>query len=185
MMKHRRQAVRAALGIAATATLVAGLTAAAPASATTAATASTLSPCKASPSNTNCNDVDPYTSGCSTDAYTVGWVAYDRGELGLGQIELRYSPSCKTNWSRWPAAQNQGWSYQMYVLRDDGYKVNGVEHYTGEWNTCTTSGCQGWVEGHTTDFWSPMIYSPTQRSQACVLTQDNTNPKYSICTPFM
>lgn len=150
---------------------------AATAPASAASVAPLASACKSSPSDAHRDGVDPNTSGCATDAYTVGWVAYNQYLPGLGKIELRYSPSCKTNWARWQySGADDGNTYQMYVLRKDG---------KGAWDTCTASGCQAWVTGHTTDFWSPMTYSPVQKAQACVITDDGSDPKFAVCTPFM
>ena len=46
-----------------------------------------------------CSGKDPQNSGCSADAYTVA----SAGVLGSGGssvVELRWSPTCKTNWTR-------------------------------------------------------------------------------------
>ncbi|WP_370251720.1 DUF2690 domain-containing protein [Streptomyces sp. V4I8] len=42
-----------------------------------------------------CRGLDPDQAGCSTDAYTVTQINTSRGN-----IQLRYSPSCRSNWAR-------------------------------------------------------------------------------------
>lgn len=105
---------------------------------TTAASA-----CKTNPSDNTCDGVDPQTSGCAADAYTVsGGTATGPA----GTVELRYSPSCKTNWGR--VLQPNG-NITVFVIREDG-----ASRYSVEYN---------WP---TTPIWSPMLYAPVQRAQA-------------------
>ncbi len=62
-----------------------------------------LSACSSSPSPANCNGQDPQTTGCSSGATTVmnGYVIdnFDH-TTKLLFIELRWSPTCLTNWTR-------------------------------------------------------------------------------------
>lgn len=44
-----------------------------------------------------CSGRDPQATGCSADAYTV---AHSRIPGTSANVELRWSPSCKTNWAR-------------------------------------------------------------------------------------
>ena len=48
-------------------------------------------------SGNNCTGLDPAATGCDHDAYTVpgGVVSFS-----TGTIQLRYSPTCGTNWGR-------------------------------------------------------------------------------------
>ena len=46
-------------------------------------------------SGEGCDGQNPATTGCSADAYTVQTAVF-----GNSFVELRYSPTCGTNWSR-------------------------------------------------------------------------------------
>jgi len=84
-----------------------------------------------------CSGVDPESSGCSADAFTrvsariPGTYAY---------VELRWSPTCKTNWAR------TTWSGDPSSLRAlqcaTGYSQIGVSGSNGTYS------------------WTRMIYSP-------------------------
>src|SRR5476649_1249641 len=52
----------------------------------------------------SCTGLDP-TGRCDSDAYTVASIAInaDNG-VYLGQLDLRYSPSCAANWGRFTTA---------------------------------------------------------------------------------
>lgn len=95
-----------------------------------------------------CSGRDPQASGCAADAWTVssGPVMYDgynSPSEQVGTLELRWSPSCKTNWTRmiiWKTVQ----SVRVCSIQDTGY------------TQCS---------GSTTSpgsIWSPMIYSPVR-----------------------
>jgi hypothetical protein len=92
-------------------------------------------------SGTGCTYQDPQASGCSADAVTVAnlklpWVAQ--------QLELRWSPSCKTNWARMYLDTNPTWLRAVQPNRGDG-----LPRVTQ-------------LSGHNDIYsWSAMIYSPT------------------------
>ena len=46
-------------------------------------------------SGNGCNGLNPVTTGCSADAYTVQTAVFSNSF-----VELRYSPTCGTNWGR-------------------------------------------------------------------------------------
>ncbi|GAA3146952.1 hypothetical protein GCM10020255_025260 [Rhodococcus baikonurensis] len=46
-----------------------------------------------------CSGVDPLSSGCANDAYTVA-TGYVYGSGGSAWVEIRWSPTCQTNWAR-------------------------------------------------------------------------------------
>jgi hypothetical protein len=50
-----------------------------------------------------CTGLDP-TNRCDGDAYTVHSIAINDAAMYLGQLDLRYSPSCKANWGRFTTA---------------------------------------------------------------------------------
>jgi hypothetical protein len=51
----------------------------------------------------SCTGLDP-TNRCDGDAYTVRSIAIVSYGQSAGQLDLRYSPSCKANWGRFTAA---------------------------------------------------------------------------------
>lgn len=48
----------------------------------------------------SCDNTSPQTTGCSADAVTKSTVCIKAGGSTLAKVELRYSPSCRTAWSR-------------------------------------------------------------------------------------
>jgi hypothetical protein len=51
----------------------------------------------------SCTGLNP-AGRCDGDAYTVRSIAINSAALYLGQLDLRYSPSCKANWGRFSTA---------------------------------------------------------------------------------
>ncbi|MFI2783555.1 DUF2690 domain-containing protein [Streptomyces sp. ALB3] len=43
---------------------------------------------------------NPYTTGCAADAVTIGTRQIRSPQAVFGTMEVRYSPSCQTNWVR-------------------------------------------------------------------------------------
>jgi len=79
-------------------------------------------------------------TGCSQDAYTVASTSN-----GPDTIELRYSPSCQTNWARaWIGSGNPN---AVSIRRQDGlyYQTNIT---------------------YDTLHWSQMVYAPTMTANA-------------------
>ncbi len=54
-------------------------------------------------SGASCAGLNP-TGRCDGDAYTVHSIGINDAALYLGQLDLRYSPSCKANWGRFTTA---------------------------------------------------------------------------------
>ncbi|MBF6354126.1 DUF2690 domain-containing protein [Nocardia higoensis] len=105
-----------------------------------------------------CSGQDPRTSGCGADAYTTVTT-----ETEVGRLDVRWSPTCKTNWARW-VRYPRGWTMSqipmvMRAVQDTGYEQVfvfqdgiGGDSYPDhpEWTT----------------FWTPMIYSPVHKVRA-------------------
>lgn len=102
-----------------------------------------------------CSGADPTESGCAADAYTTVFE-----ETEVGRLDVRWSPTCKTNWVRW-VKYDRGIMLSMIPLemaavQDTGYTqsfsfgVNGdSDRDHPDYNT--------WV--------TPMIYSPVHKVQ--------------------
>ena len=83
-----------------------------------------------------CSGQDPLSTGCSADAYTVH-TASVYGTNGASTVEIRWSPTCKTNWAR------VNWvTTNVKAVQQTGYT-------------------QGYSSNNGTTAWSKMIYSPT------------------------
>lgn len=95
-----------------------------------------------------CSGEDPEATGCADDAQTVAWE-----DLPGARLELRWSPTCKTNWARYQQYP-RGWyvgnsPLVLSAVQDTGYTqslVYGIENPP--------------ADGTTT--WTPMIYSPVR-----------------------
>jgi uncharacterized protein DUF2690 len=85
-----------------------------------------------------CSGLDPQASGCSADAKTVA-SANVPGLTGE-TVELRWSPTCKTNWTR-TNFSNFEW-------------LRAIQPSTGYTQGYSTNNDQFW--------WSKQIYSPTR-----------------------
>lgn len=85
----------------------------------------------------NAASTDPLSSGCSNGASTIWSQAY----LGYGKVEVRYSPTCGTNWVRITQATGRPAEAGIY------------------------SGPSGWqytpsYQQSPASFWTPMVSAP-------------------------
>lgn len=101
-----------------------------------------------------CSGKDPMSTGCANGAYTVSYK-----DLSGARIEIRWSPTCKTNWARWnqyPIGFKSDILIVLAAVQDTGYTqshnygVNGVPAGT---------------------YWSNMIYSPVHAVKAVATIQ--------------
>lgn len=84
-----------------------------------------------------CSGVDPLSSGCANDAYTVA-TGYVYGSGGSAWVEIRWSPTCQTNWAR-----ANGVTSNVRADQAGGYS-------------------QGYSTNNGAHSWSRMIYSPAK-----------------------
>lgn len=93
-----------------------------------------------------CSGQDPMATGCASDAITVA-----SADLGWGELTLRWSPTCQTNWARmyvYPT-RTLGPGY-VSAVQSTGYTQTGPIYVI----------ISGSPQSETT--WSPMIYSPVK-----------------------
>lgn len=95
-----------------------------------------------------CSGEDPETTQCAKDAITLEVL-----ETDSGRGELRWSPSCKTNWGRFEQYP-RGWSLsqgllELRVVQDTGY----TQPKTFGKDMAASEGTH----------WTPMIYSPVKK----------------------
>ena len=90
-----------------------------------------------------CSGQDPESSGCSADAYTI-FTEYVYGTYGASYVEIRWSPTCKTNWARANSVTTN-----IKAVQDTGYT-------------------QGYAANNGSVSWSKMIYSPVKHVQGCI-----------------
>jgi hypothetical protein len=87
-----------------------------------------------------CSGRDPEATGCSADAFTIANDDFFANNHQLDFIELRWSPTCKTEWARVRSDYGRSFNW-MRVVQSTGYT---------QW----TIGNNG------TYAWTAMIYSP-------------------------
>ncbi len=108
-------------------------------------------------SGNNCNGLDPIATGCAGDAITVTTtggaddaitVTTTGGTVSFrtGTIQLRYSPTCGTNWGRVLSSVGNT-QLTVSIRRDDG------RFY--------------FTEGSGTRLWSPMVFARNVKAKAC------------------
>ncbi|WP_176741274.1 DUF2690 domain-containing protein [Streptomyces sp. LUP30] len=102
-------------------------------------------------SGSGCTYQDPQASGCSADAVTV---AHYQLPAVQQQLELRWSPSCHTNWARMYLDTDPTWLRAVQPDRGDG--LPRVTQLIGR---------------NATYSWSAMIYSPVLCVYADVQTR--------------
>jgi len=93
-----------------------------------------------------CSGKDPMATGCANDAITTA-----SADLGWGELDLRWSPTCKTNWARIYVYPRKalGGGY-VAAVQSTGYRqVGNIGAFVG-------------IHAQTETDWSPMIYSPTK-----------------------
>lgn len=102
----------------------------------------------------NCSGKDPQSTGCSADAQTI-FTQSVYGTGGASWVEIRWSPTCKTNWAR-----SNTVSTNIKAVQDTGYTA-------------------GYSNNNGTNSWSGMIYSPVRHVQGCIWGGWGTT-----CTPW-
>lgn len=93
-----------------------------------------------------CSGTNPEATGCSAGAYTVA----SQGVYGTSStLELRWSPTCKTNWARISAAYGTHYPSKLHTVQcATGYRQSGV------------------VQSNASYSWTRQIYSPVKKVRA-------------------
>jgi hypothetical protein len=98
----------------------------------------------------SCYNVDPQTSGCSADAYTIGWD---------GGVEFRFSPSCQATWLR-DSDQGFSWASQLtqYTYNSNKSYLYGLDFpwsgWSGTWTRMVPMPTSGFTQYHANNYWS-------------------------------
>ena len=127
--------------------------------------------CASAPSDGNCTNQDPVVDGCSGDAYNVT-ISYIRGAGGatIGEIDLRYSTVCHSNWGRLITYSTCGHSH---LVANVTRPSQGAFGYAQEPYTINNPGCRSNLEMYTN-----IVYAPgSTKAQAC-----GTIDSYTGCT---
>lgn len=101
-----------------------------------------------------CSGQDPTGTGCAADGQTVAWL-----DMSGARLELRWSPTCKTNWARWqqyPIGMKSDIPTELAAVQDTGYTQS------------VTFDVNGPGEGTSV---TPMIYSPVHAVRAVATVQ--------------
>lgn len=104
-----------------------------------------------------CSGQDPMATHCGDDATTVRWK-----DLPGERLELRWSPTCKTNWARlvvYPTGLGCVGGGDLVARQDTGY----TQHSWLGVYICYISTA--------TPYWTPMIYSPVHLVRAEIAGQ--------------
>jgi len=119
-------------------------------------------------SGTDCDGLDPYSSGC---AYAKAHLVQAAGSVitfSGGRVELWYSDTCQTNWALTYNKTGQYRNFMLaYTLRQSDSKHVG--------STVVNVASNGIVI-------SPMLYAPSAKIQACGQIGD---PGGLHCTSFI
>ena len=98
----------------------------------------------------SCYNADPQTSGCSADAYSIGWD---------GSVEFRYSPSCQATWLR-DSQQGFSWAGQLtqYTYDSNRNYLYSLDFpwagYNGTWTKMVPMPTSGLTQFHANNYWS-------------------------------
>lgn len=115
-------------------------------------------------SGTGCNGLAPSGTTCNNDAYSISGsqrTFYNQFGTAIGTLVLRYSPSCKTVWSR----VNSNYSKSAGIFQNGYYLYGASSSGAGAINT-------------------PMVYAPgTTMNGSAYLYLNSTTALYEQ-TPF-
>ena len=104
------------------------------ASAVSLPTLSAASAHAATCSGYGCDYQDPIATGCSSGAYTVASAPITYQGITYGTVELRWSPTCQTNWARTTVNNSYlGLTRYANVYRESPF-AQADWHYTGPGN---------------------------------------------------
>lgn len=112
-----------------------------------------------------CSGQNPETTGCSVGAKPVASTRLEIMHVvpgtdqvwwqDIGLLELRWSPTCKTNWARVSLSANADYMHTIIVQQDSSYEQR--------------KSTQGYLWGTRAGvFYTNMIYSPVRRCYARV-----------------
>jgi hypothetical protein len=104
-----------------------------------------------------CSGQDRVATGCAKDAFTIDSVEPDDG---AGQVDLRWSPTCQTEWARWQPYPT-GWCLNCAPLALVAVQDTGYTQELDWFNNGTPPADNG-------TYWTPMIYSPLHKAYAGV-----------------
>jgi hypothetical protein len=167
-MKMRLTAVTVTVATAAV-LLTLGAAAAAPAAHASSAMASGLiQNCWTNPGDINCDNQSPVDTGCSEPGpdNTVSTVI--QTNWPWGEVHLRYSSHCRTNW-----AQIVVYPHHPGSLIENVSRIDSVNYSSSDSIPDSSS---------TTYWYSPMVYAPSLSAQACATWSGSVSGEY--CTPF-
>lgn len=75
-------------------------------------------------SGMGCDGQDPVQTGCANSAYTIASDYIYRLGIVIGRVDLRYSPTCETNWTRTISYMGPQTLDAVVTEEDIGYHLN-------------------------------------------------------------
>lgn len=125
-------------------------------------------------SGSGCDFQSPVSTGCSRDAYTVG-----RTYIDGGYVDLRWSPTCQTNWARTTSTSGvikyPSRLMSAHIIRQDNMSQDSDEWVYNDGLVATdqpgrTPSSQEFHRRpfkHITQLYTDMLYAPQIPTAAC------------------
>ena len=110
----------------------------------------------------SCSGKDANTMGCANDAITT-----QSKNTSIGSLQVRWSPSCKTNWTRlviYPTGNACVFPGSLKAVQQN-------TNYTQKSSTRLVCGTYS-----STSFWTPMIYSPVLKVKGTFQSDEAFTP---------
>lgn len=105
-------------------------------------------------SGTNCNGKDPIATHCADGSYVALSAPFGTTAFG-GVVELKWSPTCKTNWAKAYITSsnppNATYTLTVMLQRPDWSEIPGTK----------------FTLGNTRSIYGDMYYAPTEKVRAC------------------
>jgi len=133
-------------------------------------------------------DTNPATTGCSTDAITIATRTIQSPQSQYGTMEVRYSPSCGTNWVRATMlVPNSGYTVTKGIIRissqPDGHGgwLGYYQNYETDPAVGSSFGMQVYAPGSTCIDVMSTVRDASGQVAASTGTSTPYNPWVTIC----
>src|SRR5216110_3493193 len=131
------------------------------------ASAASATTCVQAPTAEHCNNQDPIAQGCVADAQIRGDETIEYFNVNIGDVQLRYSPSCQSWWGR-------VFDYRIAANTPLGLQVGGNP---------MVSAPPTFASNQYRILYSPMIFAQTSPLVTGTVEVDGANPFPSTTFP--
>jgi hypothetical protein len=111
-------------------------------------------------------DTNPNTSGCGNGAYTIATRNIGSPQAYFGTMEVRYSPSCQTNWVRANIVGSDSTIRVVKIIKRPSSQPDGqggwlgyYENFESDFGAGSTFGMQVFAPGSTCIFAGVAVYN--------------------------